>query len=375
MHPIVHLVARLVLVACLLSVSVRAADPASELDGFVEKGLAASGAPGLALGLVKGGRLAYAKGYGLANAEEKRAATPDTLFLLASVSKPVVAVAALQLVEAGKLDLDADINTYLPFPVRVPCAPTAPISTRMLLSHASSIKDNWTVLKGLYTEGDSPLPLGEYLKDYLVPGGKYYSRARNFLDAPPGTFSDYANEGVALAAYVVEVLAREPFDRYCVRSVFQPLGMKSTSWRLAGLDPATLAMPYNRRAPLGHYGFADYPAGTLRSSVRELSRFLLMSMQGGELEGARILKAASVESMRTPAFPALDPKQGLVWFWLDKDRLGHTGSERGVRTVLRFRPADGVGVIVLANGDQTDDTVTRLVETVEAKLFELSPAF
>src|SRR5262249_10292143 len=98
--------------------------------------------PGLAAGIVKNGRLVCASAVGMANIEENRPATPDTLFLIASVSKTLAATAPMQLHDQGKFGLDDDINNYLPFRVVVPAAPTAPITFRQLLTHTSSISDN-----------------------------------------------------------------------------------------------------------------------------------------------------------------------------------------------------------------------------------------
>src|SRR5712675_1456396 len=102
--------------------------------------------PGLAAAVVKNGRIVCTATAGLANIEENRPVTPDTLFLIASVSKTITATAVMQLYDERKFQLDDDINRYLPFTVRIPASPSAPITFRQLLNHTSSIKDNTTYI-------------------------------------------------------------------------------------------------------------------------------------------------------------------------------------------------------------------------------------
>lgn len=347
------------------------------IDDFCTRSLVNAHVPGLAAGIIKGGKLVWAGGYGYANLEAQRPVTPDTVFHLASVSKTILATAVMQQVEAGKVDLDADVNTYLPFSARSPHAPGTPITMRMLLSHTSSIRDNWGVIDPYYVLGDSPIPLGDYLNNYLVPGGTHFSATKNFLSTPPGQAYEYSNIGASLAAFIVESVTNTPFHQLCKDRVMKPLGMNETSWRLADLDPEHLAMPYawstQGYKPFGAYGKPNYPAGCLHSSVGELSKHLIMFMQGGTLEDTRLLEPSTAKAMLTPQCPALDPTQGLIWYSERRDDAiywGHTGSDNGVCTVIRFRPADGVGVIVLMNGDPlTDGSILELRASIEARLF------
>ena len=112
--------------------------------------------------------------------------TPDTVFMLASVSKTVTCAGVMSVVEDGDLDLDTDVNDYLPFEVRIPAAPEEPITTRMLLIHTSAIRDRLSVWgtpysrDSLYFHGDSPIELGEFLRSYLVPGESEYREEANF---------------------------------------------------------------------------------------------------------------------------------------------------------------------------------------------------
>lgn len=359
----------------------------------LESQLATLKVPGLAVGIVKNGRLACTAAAGMADIAAKRPVTPDTLFTLASTSKTVTATAVMQLVDDGLLHLDADVNEHLPFRVQVPSCPTKPITARQLLTHTSSIADNVKLincpltctygseLNPLVTRGaDSPISLSDWVKGYLVPKGAYYDAKANFEAGCPGTVSDYSNMGVTLGASVVEAIAKTSFEKFCKDRIFTPLGMSETSWKLADIDEAHLAVPYDHRkggyVPFGQFGEPDYPDGQLRSSVTELSRFLIMFMQLGEYEGKRILTKETAQEMRRAQTP-LDEDQGLVWFYarFGKSRprvLGHDGSDNGTSTNMFFDPKDGVGVILLSNGmwsnaDDESPAADRLMEQLFAE--------
>ncbi len=311
----------------------------------------------------------------MADIEQQVPVTPDTLFMIASVSKTIVATALMQLYEQEELRLDDDINQYLPFKVAVPAAPTAPITFRQLLTHTSSIKDNTKYINcpgscpygsslGAYvTRGaDSPISLADFTEGYLTPGGAYYDRTANFKPNRPGTASEYSNMGTVLVGYLVELISDTPFDQYCKEHIFTPLGMEKTSWRLAGIDRSRLAMPYDKAAsgyvPYGHYGEPDYPDGMLRTSVKELATYLLAHMQGGRLDGRRILKASTVRDMLKRQSP-LDPAQGLGWTSQSVDGRtvwGHDGADNGAGANMWFDPTKDEGVILMTNGIWNDDS-------------------
>ncbi|MBI4658168.1 MAG: beta-lactamase family protein [Verrucomicrobia bacterium] len=132
------------LLVCSVSLTVSKANlgtASSDLDQFVEKWLTDNKVSGVSVGMLKDGRLAFAKGYGLANRESKLVPTTDTVWLMASCSKPVVGIAALKLMDQGKLNLDKDVSEYLGFTLRNPNFLDEKITMRHLLAHVSSLKD------------------------------------------------------------------------------------------------------------------------------------------------------------------------------------------------------------------------------------------
>jgi CubicO group peptidase (beta-lactamase class C family) len=331
---------------------------ADDLDAFVRRQMVAGRVPGLAVCVVRDGGIAWSRGWGWANLFHEQRATPDTVFMLASISKTVMAVAALQAVEDGLVGLDDDVNAVLPFPVRNPHHPDAPITLRMLLTHSSSIRDAWAAITPFYVRGDSPISLGTYLRRYLTPEGDLFRPRHTFGRWGPGRRYEYCNIAAALAGYVVEAASGLSFDAWCEQRIFAPLHMTETSWHLAGLDRTRLAMPYGYLGgafrSYGLYGYPDYPDGQLRTSARHLARHLLAFMRFGELDGVRILGEETVREMRRSQIPDLVDGQGLIWYAFHRHGerwMGHNGGDWGVATQMYFRPADGVGMVALANGN------------------------
>jgi CubicO group peptidase (beta-lactamase class C family) len=319
------------------------------------------GVPGLSAALVAHGELTATAVAGLADTERATPVTPQTAFTWASVSKTVTATALMQLHERGLFALDDDVGDYLPFPVRIPACPNRPVTFRQLLTHTSAIRDS-RVYDSLYVIGDSPIPLGDFLSDYLVPGGRYYDRKRNFRSQCPGTVSEYSNIGAGVLGRLVEVLIGLPFDRYAADHVFAPLGMTNTSFTLRDLDLDLVARP-GGSGPL--QGFPTYPDGTLRSPPAELAKFLIAYLQRGSCEGGEILSSATVDAMLSRQTP-LDRDQGLIWYQqkFGKRLWGHVGEDPGISANMFLHRMSGAGVLLAANGrwkKDADRTMRRLL--------------
>jgi CubicO group peptidase (beta-lactamase class C family) len=323
------------------------------IDGFISQRMDSDHVVGLAACIVKNNGMAWTGVYGYANIEKNIRVSADTLFGLGSISKTVVVTVLMQLYEQGLFQLDEDVNLYLPFSVRNPAYPSVPITFRMLLTHTSSMSDNWDVMT-YYWGQDSPVPLGEYLVNYLTPGGAYFYPNKSFLpDHAPGASFTYCNNALVLVAYLAELMAGSPFEQLCEDHVFRPLGMENATWFLAGVDRDAIAMPYKyengRHVPFGYYHYSDWPAGILRASVNELALFLTAYIQGGTANGYTMLESSTVDLILSSQAP-LNGSMGLVWF-REGDRREHGGADLGVEVFMSFRPSDGVGVIVLTNSE------------------------
>jgi CubicO group peptidase (beta-lactamase class C family) len=306
--------------------------------------------------VVKGDSLIWSEAVG--NATDNLQASTETRFLIASVSKAVTAVAALKLSESGILNLDADINTYLPFQVRNPKFSNVPITTRMLLNHSGSISDAHYQQFNFYCwNKDCTIPLGVFLNDFFNTSGQFYS-SNSFYDYSPGSQANYTNMGYALLGYIVERVANRPFDEYCKQNIFIPLGMTKSEWRLKNIPVAELAIPYSPTftSSTPHYTFPDYPNGGLRSTPRDISLFLRMIINNGTFKGNRIISTQTAELMKKYTLSltrgGLTFDFGLGIYYSDvkgKRLLGHGGGEQGTSTAMHYDPESRVGVVVFTN--------------------------
>lgn len=329
----------------------------------ISQSMEAAKIPGAAMVVIRDGQIESAEGYGIADVESGRKVTPDTLFTIASVSKTVTATALITLYEQGKFNLNDDINQYLPFELRNPNFPNTPITFRMLLTHTSSIHDS-DIYNQYYTLQeepvlpDSPIALGDYLKDYLTHEGKLYSAKDNFLEDAPGTTYTYSNTGFGLVGLLVEQISGMPFDQYCKTAIFEPLGMGHSAWLFKNVDTEEMAIPYGyndllrQPKPYGFYGYPTYPDGALKTSVNEYARFLSIFINEGKtFEGGQFLKPETVKEMLTlQTYPGLEDKSiGLAWHSGSKF-YNHTGGDAGINTFAAFEPVSRTGAILFTNG-------------------------
>jgi CubicO group peptidase (beta-lactamase class C family) len=332
----------------------------ASLDSFIRAYMDTAHIPGLATWCFKNGQVIWQQCYGYANLEDSIEVADTTLFSLASISKTITGTAIMQLWERGLFGLDDDINDYLPFSVRCPAYPNSAITFRMLMTHTSSIHDNSSIINPLWVAwGDSPIPLGIFLQEYLVPGGYYYSPA-NFISWVPGAQYEYSNVAIGLLGYLVEAI-EDSLPVHCQDSIFNPLSMYETSWFLANLDTNNLARAYhwtgssyNRRP---WWGGPFYPCCQLKSSVTELARYLTAIVQNGMIDTVRILDSTTVELILSQQFEVGTAWWiGLVWHhvgWYFSSRWVwlHNGAGDGVDTFMGFCPEENSAVVTLANCD------------------------
>ena len=269
-------------------------------DGVMAEQLESYHIPGATVAVVADGELLFAKGYGYADLATHRSIVADrTLFRLASVSKLFTWTAVMQLVEKGKLDLDADVNEYLT-DFKIPPAFGKPITLANLMTHTSGFEDTPT---DVYANRAKDLkPLATYIKRD-VPARIY----------PPGEVPAYSNYGAALAGYIVERVAGVPFERYVEENIFEPLGMERSTLRepLPGALEADVAVGYE---------FADgvferqdfewlqqYPAASLSATATDMARFMAAHLEDGRGGGGRALGGGAAPP-RTPPPITPDPR-------------------------------------------------------------------
>jgi CubicO group peptidase (beta-lactamase class C family) len=299
--------------------------------------------PGAVVVVVTRDAEVFAKGYGFADAAADKPFTADaTLIRPGSISKLFTGIAVMQLVDAGRLDLDRDVNGYIDFAIPTPQG-GVPVTLRRLLTHRAGFEEH---IKGLFSRGSEPEPLGRWLAKSLPP--------RLF---PKGDVEAYSNYGFALAGYIVERVSGEPFAAYIQRRILDPLGMSHSTFRQPLPDDLAplMAKSYRRSdaPPLGFFETIVAPAGGLSATGTDMGRFIRALMNGGELDGTRILSKARLDEMTAPQNSTPAGYLGLVFFGgkvADRDAIGHDGETMTFFSDLRIFPAQGIGVFVSRDG-------------------------
>ena len=352
-------------------------------------------------GVHKDGHILWRRNFGYANLESNERMTFEHVQNIASISKTFTTVAAMQQVEAGLLDLDSDVNDYLPFKLRHPKYPDRKISVRMLMQHVSGLRDG-TVYARHYACGDPRMSLGVWVREYFDEGRAFYNAEENFHPWAPGDKYKYCNVTFGLLGHLVEISSGLSFPEYCERNLFALLGMARTRWMISDINSGSTTTPYTwveenkARGPswggippgvikpdgptltetlsngyLGNciYNHPNYPDGFLRTSVAQLATWARLWLGDGEVDGVRVLGPKYAQQMFTDETAKPDSKyrQGLTWYSnheIDGVRLwGHGGSDPGVSTSLLMARDHGVAAIVFTNtnGATPSDFATEIL--------------
>lgn len=347
-------------------------------DAFMNQTIAEAMIPGVAVVVLHDGEVVHSAGYGYADIARHRPMTADTPINLASISKPVMGMALMRLREEGRLDIDADVNAYLAFPIDNPNVEGERISLRTLAAHTSGIADFYD--EATYVRNaDPPAPVGAFVRQLLTPDGARYDNGAHYLNAMPGAARQYSNLGAGVAGAALETVAGESLASYQARTLFGPLGMRRTSWRIADYGPNELAVRYEVNAafePQPQFGNPNYPDGGLNASARDLAVLMQTILGDGALRGRRVLSSESMAEMFELQAEGVDARQRF--FWRDRDGLtGHAGSDTGIFTFFYFDRAARNGLIVLMNRTpdaRTEQAMSAIARRIRADYFEEAPA-
>jgi CubicO group peptidase (beta-lactamase class C family) len=321
-----------------------AADVEAFLDGLVPAQLGPADVAGAVVVVVKDGKVLFGKGYGFADVEKRVPVDwQTTLFRPGSISKLFTWTAVMQLVEKGKLDLDADVNTYLDF--KVPEAFGKPITLRDIMTHTPGYED---YAKDLIV-GDAKMlvPLGDHLKTH---------QPRRIF--PPGSTPAYSNYATAMAGYIVERVSGKPFAEYVDENILGPLGMTHASFRQP--LPAALEPSMSKGYKVGSDKAKDFeivvpsPAGALSASGADMARFMIAHLQNGTYEGAQILAPETAKLMHARQRGKSDATDGMALGFYEESRnghriIGHGGDTNWFHSDLHLIPDANVGFFVSYN--------------------------
>jgi CubicO group peptidase (beta-lactamase class C family) len=304
--------------------------------------------PGAVVSVVAGGKTVFAKGYGMADVEHGVPFDASrSLVRIASITKLFTFTAVMQQVEAGKLDLDADVNTYLKT-FKVPATYPKPITLLTLMNHTSGFEDRF--LGAAARTADDVPPLGDFLAANMP------ARIR-----PPGEVSGYSNYGAALAGYIVSQVSGEPYDQYVQHHILDPLRMTHST--ATEPVPATLAGDLARsydtdasppvRKPFMFDRMA--PDGSVSATAADMANFMVAHLHEGRFDDASILGPATMAQMHESSF-AEDPRlAGYAHGFRQQTMNGHEvlmhdGGWEGFLSALFLVPGCDLGLFVSSNG-------------------------
>lgn len=321
------------------SVSLTSVDLEAFADSFFSRYLREYPDPSLAVVVVKANSIVLMKGYGTEDGQ-RRVDPSATVFNVASLSKLVVAAAAMQLVDEGAVAIDDDIAPLLG-DVRIR-GDGPPVTLRHLLTHTSGLEG--PVLRDVVADPGQLIPLRQYFTKHPPRRG-----------VPPGEECRYSNYAMALAGYLVEQVSGEPFENYAERHIFTPLGMTSSSFRQ---PPPDRLVPRVATAGAGRVPDALllYPAGAMVSSPADMARFLMVHLDSGRVGPNRILSEATVRAMQARQWSADQRVPGAALGFFESTLGGEPGLfHTGARThfsLLYLFPRQGVGIFVVHSMQQ-----------------------
>jgi CubicO group peptidase (beta-lactamase class C family) len=326
---------------------------ASFLNTTINDELATYHIPGATVAVVKDGKLFYANGYGYADVANKTPVDANaTLFEIGSITKLFTWTAVMQLVEEGKINLNADVNTYLKN-FKIPATFPQPITMENLMTHTAGFE---TQPEGVAVSDPKDIqPLGATLAQTMP--------ARIW---PPGQVWSYSDWGAALAGYIVQEVSGIPFNQYVAEKIFTPLGMNNTT--IEQPVPSPLAENVSKT-----YAYRDgtfqqtqdwtigmAPIGAIHSTASDMAKFMIAQLQNGEYNGTRILSTTTALDMHSAHFTP-DPytKFSLGFFMGNQNNessISHAGDTEYFHSELFLLPERKVGLFVSYNGAGGDNS-------------------
>lgn len=316
------------------------ADVDAWLDGFMPYALRAGGIPGAVVVVVKDGQPVTMRGFGYADVKSRKPVDPNTtLFRPGSVSKLFTWTAVMQQVQAGKIDLDKDINAYLDF--KIPEKFGKPITMRHLMTHTAGFAETAKYL--INFDKQPPMPLDKALSRW-VPERIY----------APGAMPAYSNYGASLAGYIVERVSGEPFNQYVQRHILQPAGMLHSTFEQPLPAKFAAAMSegyeYGSNKPQAYEIIPLAPAGALAATGADMGRFMIAHLANG----GPLLNPATAQQMYAPAANPFSALPGMALGFYHEDRnglniVGHGGDTVYFHSDLHLFVDKNVGLYISLN--------------------------
>jgi len=337
------------------------------VDGFASYALKSYDVPGLGFVMVKDGEALFSKGYGYANVEKQVPFDPDqTIVRGGSIVKTITALAVMQLVEQGKLDLDADVNQYLTH-FKVPNTFDQPVTTRELLHYSAGFDTHFIGIRA--ESADEVLPLSDYLARHLT------ERVR-----PPGEIRSYNDFEIALAGLLVEEVSGMPYDQYVQENIFMPLGMDNTSIYLPQENENRVSLGYRSNGqpyPLNYYYLNDAAGAGFNTTVSDLARYMIMHLENGKYGDVQLLSEESANELHTTRFQHDPHLPGIAYtfdevLWGSLRVLAKSGGAPGFQNRMLLLPDLGIGIYIVQNRDSSVGLVSELEQEFQRRFFPSS---
>ncbi len=368
----------IVMIWCLYpAMALARSDPTGDkIDAFVWERMNALEIPGAALAIVRGEEIVHLEGYGVAN-DAGDPVTPQTPFLLASLTKSMTAVAVMQLVEAGEVGLDAPVQEYLPW-----FMPETPITVRELLNQTSGLDEGHGYERGL--EQDGPEALEESIRRL----------ATTELNRPPGDAFEYSNSNYDVLGLLIETVSDQSYGAYLQANLFAPLQMEQTftsleAARAAGMSNAFYPL-FGRQTNLDGwmpYTRAQQPSAGVISSGEDMAHYLIAHLNDGRYRNNQVLSPESVEALHNPAIEVDNPDLHYAMGWAvwrfreavaDETAtpplaLSHGGDWLSFRHIMLLVPEHDLGLVWLTSGH--DPTIGSAVDNVAFDVSLLAMGF
>jgi CubicO group peptidase (beta-lactamase class C family) len=342
------------------------------IDVYVQEQMQEMQMPGAALGIVKGDEIVHLKGFGNAD-DSGREVSPQTPFKIGSTSKSFTALAIMQLVEDGKVDLDAPVQRYIPwFRVATPDA-SGRITVRHLLNQTSGLPPTADTL--VIKEDRSADALEEAVRSLRTVE----------LDRPVGESFEYANFNYSTLGLIVQMVSGQPYERYVEEHILAPLGMNNSYMFVPEAERHGLATGhqfwFGRPFPGGglNYNRGITPAGLIASDAQDMSRYLIAQLNGGRYEGAQVLSADGIAKLHQGTADA-GGGASYAMGWVNSEMDGvplvwHNGDPADFHATMILVPKSKWGVVLLMNGsnDLRAGSLDTTANGVVARLVGVEP--
>jgi CubicO group peptidase (beta-lactamase class C family) len=317
-----------------------------QIDAYIHIRMQAAHIPGLALGIVRGKEVVYLKGYGIAG-PDGRSVTPQTPFILGSTSKSFTALAVMQLVEAGKIDLDAPVTTYLPWFRTADGAASARITVRNLLHQDSGLPVD---------AGREGFSENDQSETALENGIRQLAGVQ--LNYPAGQAYEYANENYSILGLIIQAISGSSYEEYIRSAIFAPLHMHHSAAAIS--DPAVSDLASGYRSWLfwpvpfdAPYPRRMTPAGLLISSAEDMAHYLIAQLNGGTYGENQVVSPAGVAALHT-AGATINATSAYGMGWVihhqpQATRFEHNGDTSTFHSNMLLLPEEQIGIVVLTN--------------------------